>query len=272
MILIGTSGFSYDDWKGFFYPEDLDKRDMLAYYASQFPAVEVNSTYYTIPGPGAFYGMARKTPPDFKFTVKVHKDMTHAEETDRGVFRTFAKSIHPLVEQGKLGCVLAQYPWGFKPSEAAHGRLRELRDELADAPTVVEFRNAAWVTPQTFELLRELHLGFCCVDEPNLRGLVPAVAAATSPVGYVRFHGRNAARWWNHEHAWERYDYLYTEEELSQWVPKVQSLAAKTDVTYLFFNNHYQGKSAQNAKMFAKMLSLPYPEAGPAQSALFDAG
>jgi uncharacterized protein YecE (DUF72 family) len=91
---------------------------------------------------------------------------------------------------------------------------------------------------------------------------MPPVAVATSRVGYVRFHGRNAQKWWNHEQAWERYDYLYSEQELAEWVPKVRALASETDVTYLFFNNHYQGKSAQNARMFAKMLSLAIPETG----------
>jgi len=141
---------------------------------------------------------------------------------------------------------------------------------VGDVPTVVEVRNAGWAAVETYDLLKRLGFGFCSVDEPALRGLMPRVAVATSRVGYVRFHGRNAADWWKHEHAWQRYNYLYSEEELAEWAPRVRSLDAETDVTYLFFNNHYQGKSAQNAVMFAKMLSLPLGEGGPAQQGLFD--
>jgi uncharacterized protein YecE (DUF72 family) len=88
---------------------------------------------------------------------------------------------------------------------------------------------------------------------------MPRIVKATSPIGYVRFHGRNAAKWWQHEHAYERYDYLYTEDELAEWVPKIRELADETDKTYLFFNNHYQGKAGQNAQMMAQLLNLTLP-------------
>lgn len=126
-------------------------------------------------------------------------------------------------------------------------------------PTVVEFRNSAWISEDTFALLKDLGLGFCSVDEPRLKGLIPPVAAATSAIGYVRFHGRNAAKWFKHDQAYERYDYLYSEEELNEWIPKVKDIESKTVQTYVFFNNHYQGKSVRNAMMFAKLLGLLLP-------------
>jgi len=264
MIYIGTSGFSYDDWKGRFYPDDIDKKKMLDYYSRQFSCVEINSTYYAIPSPFTFVSMMRKSPPDFKFVVKAHKDMTHAGEAQPSAFEGFKASIQPVVEQGRLGCVLAQYPWSFKHTPENQDRLRQFKDMIRDIPTVIEFRNADWVNDETLHLLRELDLGFCSVDEPGLKGLMPRIAVATSEVGYVRFHGRNAKEWWQHEQAWQRYNYLYTPEELEEWVPKVRGLAEETSSTYLFFNNHYQGKSAQNARMFAGMLDLPLPEAPPA--------
>jgi uncharacterized protein YecE (DUF72 family) len=259
MIYIGTSGFSYDDWKGEFYPAKIAKKDMLAYYARSFGAVEINSTYYAIPGAASFASMDRKTPDDFRFVVKAHKDMTHAETPNAAGFDAFMGSIGPLIDSGKLGCVLAQYPWGFKPNEVNIGRLRDLRDRLGDVRAVVEFRNSEWVNDETFGLLRELDLGFCCVDEPQLKGLMPKVSVVTSETGYIRFHGRNAKNWWKHEESHERYDYLYSEEELQEWVPKAEEVIENASDTYMFFNNHFRGKSAINARMFAGMLGLTLP-------------
>jgi uncharacterized protein YecE (DUF72 family) len=262
MIRIGTSGFSYDDWIGCFYPEHIGKSDMLAHYARQFDTVEINSSYYTIPGPRSFAGMARKTPDNFDFMVKAHKDMTHVESLERDVFDRFLESISPLREADKLGCVLAQFPWGFKCTRENSEMLRKFKDMIGAVPTVVEFRNADWVNDDTFGPLRELDLGFCSVDEPHLKGLMPPVVVATSDIGYVRFHGRNAAKWWSHEESYERYDYLYSEQELMEWMPKIMDLTSKVQKVYLFFNNHYRGQSATNAKMFSRMLGLDPPLMG----------
>lgn len=259
MIYIGTSGFSYDDWKGHFYPERIDKKGMLSYYASVFNAVEINSTYYAIPPASTFASMSRRTPDGFQFVVKAHKDMTHSEKPEAASFDAFLAAIQPVRDAGKLGCVLAQYPWSFKPVPENSDRLRDLRDRVGDLPTVVEFRNAGWVTEEAFALLLGLRMGFCAVDEPDLKGLMPRVGAATSDVGYVRFHGRNARKWWKHEESYERYNYLYTKEELSDWVPKVEDIDSSTEKTYVFFNNHYRGQSAENARMFARMLNLSLP-------------
>ena len=259
MIRIGTSGFSYGDWKGKFYPERTAKKDMLAYYARGFNTTEINSTYYAIPAPNSFEAMAKKTPDDFEFVVKAHKDMTHIANPQREVFDTFLSSIEPLREAGKFGCMLAQYPWSFSRTPENIAGLREFRDRIGDLPAVIEFRNAGWVNEETFGLLRELDLGFCSVDEPHLKGLMPPIATATSNIGYVRFHGRNAKNWWKHEESYQRYDYLYTEEELTPWVPRVAEIEGQTSKTYVFFNNHYQGKSADNARVFASMLGMDLP-------------
>ncbi len=119
---------------------------------------------------------------------------------------------------------------------------------------VVEFRNAAWVNQPTFDLLRSLGLGFCSVDEPRLRGLVPPVAVATDPLAYVRFHGRNAAKWYQHQEAWERYDYVYTEDELREWVPKLWELDATAPLTLVYFNNHFGGQAVRGARDLGQLL------------------
>lgn len=270
MILIGTSGFSYEDWKGEFYPVGISSKEMLSFYCRVFPAVEINSSYYAVPSRASVAEMARKTPADFRFTVKAHKDITHSERCDSKTIKTLLASIEPLKDSGKLGCVIAQYPWSFRPSNSSHARLAELAEIMKNIPTVIEFRNSAWNNDETIELLRELGLGFCCVDGPELKELMPRTCAASSNIGYVRFHGRNTQKWWSHEKTWERYDYLYTEDELAEWIPKITALADKTESVYVFFNNHYRGKAAQNARMLARMLSIPAVEMPkPDQPSLF---
>jgi uncharacterized protein YecE (DUF72 family) len=252
---VGTSGYSYDDWVGNFYPVDLGRSDFLAYYAQVFDTVEVNYTYYTMPSPRTTRAMAAKVGPDFRFSVKAHSSMTHARDADESVFDAFRAGLEPMAADGKLGVVLAQFPFSFKPGEDAAAWLQTFRRRIGDLPTVVELRNRAWVGEETFSLLQELGFGFCCVDEPRLRGLMPPVARATSDVGYVRFHGRNADKWWEHEEAWQRYDYLYPRAELAEWVPKVRHLAERAGVVYAYFNNHYQAQAVTNASLFRDLLA-----------------
>ncbi|MDI7277373.1 MAG: DUF72 domain-containing protein, partial [Anaerolineae bacterium] len=162
--------------------------------------------------------------------------------------------IAPLVEEGKLGCILAQFPYSFHQTPENRDYLRQFRDRMEGLPTVIEFRNRAWLQPEVFDLMRELGLGFCCVDEPRLKGLMPPIAVATSPVAYVRFHGRNAKKWWHHENAWERYDYSYTVEELQEWQPKIQSLDEQAEKTFVFANNHWQGQAVGTARQLRLLL------------------
>jgi len=255
MIRIGTSGFSYKDWVGHFYPVGTVDRDRLRVYAEHFDAVEVNSSYYRIGHPRIYSPMAKKVPAGFEFVVKANQAMTHERELNREVFREFCESVGPLLDEGKFGCVLAQFPWSFKRTPENEAYLRTFRERIEPLPTVIEFRNLEWCEPDVFEVLRELGFGFCCVDEPRLKGLMPPVVTATSPLGYVRFHGRNAQKWWKQTEAWERYDYQYNEEELKEWVPKIESVAEETEKEYVFFNNHYQGQAATNAQMLLDLLS-----------------
>ncbi|MBU0492828.1 MAG: DUF72 domain-containing protein, partial [Chloroflexi bacterium] len=236
-MLIGTSGFSYDDWVGRVYPPDLPKRDWLNYYAQEFDVTEINATYYRILPPSTFARMIDKTPAGFQFVVKANKGMTHERDDNAAVFAQFRAAVQPLVDEGRFGCILAQFPFSFHATAENREYLKFLREHLGNLPTVVEFRNAAWLGEETYVLLRELGLGFCCVDEPRLKGLIPPVAVVTSSIGYVRFHGRNYQRWWQHDHAWERYDYTYKEEELAEWVPKIQEMAQQSEQVYLFANN-----------------------------------
>jgi uncharacterized protein YecE (DUF72 family) len=255
MIYIGTAGFSYQDWKGAFYPKDQDKRHMLEYYSSRFPVVEVNSTWHALPSPKSILSMARRTPPDFEFILKAYKGLTHQYEDNDEEFTRFRELIRPMEDHGKLACLLAQFPWGFKNTDANRDYLKHFREKLPDQEIAVEFRNEEWITDETLDLLRQLKMAFCCVDEPRLKGLVKPHVFLTTNIGYVRFHGRNYETWWDRKRkSWERYNYLYSEEELQEWVPRIMELEKKAERTYTIFNNHYRGKAARNAAMMAQLL------------------
>lgn len=252
MIKIGTSGFSYDDWVGPVYPPDLPARERLTYYAERFPTVELNVTYYRVPDARTVEGWVRRTPADFLFAVKAFQGLTHEREAPD--FPGFVAALAPLVESGKLGCVLAQFPYSFHPTRENREYLALLRAGFGELPVVVELRNAGWVAEETFDLLRSLALGYCCVDEPQLRGLMPPIAIATGPVAYVRFHGRNAAKWYAHDEAWERYDYSYSASELNEWVPRIRELDAQVPLTLVYFNNHYVGQAPKGARDLSQLM------------------
>ena len=173
MIRLGTSGFSYDDWIGPVYPEDLPRIQWLPFYSTLFDTVELNVTYYRIPSRKVVEGWVKRTPEEFTFSVKAHRSLTHErKDPDIGLY---AESVMPLVEASKLACVLLQFPHSFRPSQENRDYLLYLRRGLDAFPVVVEFRHSAWVSDDTFTLLESNELGFCCVDEPNLKGLMPSV-------------------------------------------------------------------------------------------------
>ncbi|MFH1069435.1 MAG: DUF72 domain-containing protein [Candidatus Glassbacteria bacterium] len=261
MILIGTSGYYYDDWKGVFYPPGLAKRDFLAYYSSRFPALELNSSYYAVPSGSLVRALALNTPAGFQVVVKAYKGITHERAVSAGeIQKGFLQAIEPLAAAGKLAAVLYQFPQSFRYGSASLELVGRILDGGGDLPAVVEFRHASWMNEQAWVFLRCYEAGFCSVDEPALPGLMPPEAVCTSGrIGYLRFHGRNAQKWWNHREAWERYDYLYPDEELAGWLKNIRWLEDHTDKTFIFFNNHRSGQAAQNAGMMEEMLGIEPP-------------
>jgi uncharacterized protein YecE (DUF72 family) len=278
VILIGTSGYSFPDWVGPFYPRGTESRQMLGYYVRHFPAVEVNATYYRIPPPATMASMERRTPPGFEFVVKANQEMTHMQRVEQPLYDDFLRSVEPLRAAGKLSGVLAQFPYSFRHSREGEEFLRTLRGRIPEIPLFVEFRHDSWIRDETFRFLEDTHLGYVSVDEPELPGLVPPIARATDEIGYVRFHGRNRANWWGSTRGAEagapgarrvrepasvrggdRYDYLYSEGELREWVEKIRELSAKTKKTFVFFNNCHVGQAATGAKLMRRLLELPEP-------------
>ena len=225
-IRVGTSGYSFADWVGPFYPPGTERGAMLDEYVRHFDVVEINSSYYRVPSADMFERMERKTPDGFEFVVKLYKGMTHEIENDAATHRAFLEAVEPLRDAGKFAGYLAQFPWKFKNGEEARRHLERLREGLGDAPLFVEFRHDSWIVPHTFDFLREHGLGYCSVDEPNLKGLVPPLVEATTGIGYVRLHGRNARNWWGRGGG-DRYDYDYSEAELGEWSAKLLSLEEK---------------------------------------------
>ena len=254
MLYFGTSGFSYNDWVGSFYPRGMPRREWLNYYTREFNALELNSTFYALPKLSILKAMIDKTGEGFLFSIKANQEMTHQRQHDSRVFAAFVHMLQPFIEAGKLGCVLAQFPYSFGFSRQNWDYLELLRERLGDLPVVVEFRNAQWLRSEVFDWLRSYNLGFCCVDEPQLPKLLPPLAEVTSNVGYVRFHGRNAVKWWQHEHAYERYDYTYSAEELRDWLPKISKLDSLAERTFIFANNHWRGQAIGTIRQLRLMV------------------
>lgn len=252
-ILVGTSGYSFPDWVGPFYPPGLKSADMLSFYSERFPAVEVNSTYYRVPPPRVTARMAEKTPPAFRFVVKAPQSLTHERRLDPAEMAAFRACLEPLQAADKLDGVLLQFPWSFRPDPTSRRFLAGTRAALPDLPLWAEFRNARWASADTFADLRAHGLGYCIVDEPALPGLMPPVVELTAPAGYVRFHGRNAANWWGRGGG-DRYDYLYSPPELMAWVARIHDLARRAEKVYVFFNNCHAGQAARNAQLMQELL------------------
>lgn len=262
MIKIGTSGFSFPDWIGTIYPSNIKKGDMLPYYEKKlgFTITEINSTYYTIPSQKSFTGMMRKTSKDFEFTVKAHKSLTHEIKDkvtgkfidNKDSFKRFIYSIDPLKKENRLTAVLAQFPYSFHTTKENYDYIKAFKDNLGDIPFVVEFRNANWHNEKSTTFLIQNNIGYCVVDEPKFKSLMPYNPTATTDLGYFRFHGRNPH--WFQASVSERYDYLYTKEELQSFVPDIKKINDSVQKTIVMFNNCHAGKSVINAKEMMEML------------------
>ncbi|MHB8145998.1 MAG: DUF72 domain-containing protein [Vulcanimicrobiaceae bacterium] len=257
MIYIGTCGFAYRDWIGAFYPPKIKPVEMLGFYARRFSAVEIDATYYGVLDRRIVQRMHANTPDTFRFSFKAPATITQVRGGDEeGVHddaARFLESIEPVATAGKLACVLLQFAPGFRPTARGCRYLEQVAAVMKGTPLVVEFREAAWQNGRTLALLRDLRMGYCNVDMPALDGLLEPSADATSPIGYVRFHGRNAGQWWSGDRV-TRYAYTYERDELEPWGTRIIEIAAQTQATYAFFNNHASGSAARDAAILGDVL------------------
>jgi len=255
IVRVGTSGYSFRDWTPGFYPLTLPESQWLRFYAHRFSTLELNTSYYGIPKPTTIRRLVDETPPGFRVMVKANQRTTH-ERADAAVASELREAIEPLVANGMLAGVLAQFPWSFRNTAANRDYLVEIAQRTPDVDWFVEFRHRGWIVPVVGDLLREHGVGYVSVDEPDLPGLVPPVAKATTPVAYIRLHGRNADAWWGGDAS--RYDYLYTREELAPWAEKIVGLAGSVREAYVFFNNCHDSKAPTNAALLRELImALP---------------
>ncbi len=272
-IRVGTSGWHYprgeDRWTGLFYPPKVT--DELCYYAERFDTVEVNVTFYRPVPPETARGWAEKTPDGFDFSVKLYQKFTHPKmyeeatgrpaAVSRADFEQFRRGIAPLVEAGKLGALLAQFPPSFKRSEETIRMLDGLLSELDGYPVVVELRHRSWSEGEAADLTEELLLkhraGWAQIDEPKFATSVRQPMAVRGGIGYFRLHGRNAREWWKKDAGGRRYDYLYSEAELAPLAGAVAAASDRAERTYVYFNNHFRAQAVANALMLKQQLGLP---------------
>jgi len=242
---LGTSGWSYKEWEGPFYPKGEKKK--LTYYSKFFDTVEIDSTFYGYPSKGMILGATRSTPPGFVFSAKLPKVITHEKKLDleKGAKEDLFRFLHlmmPLVEDGKLGPLLVQLPPSFGYSDG----LKKLEDFLgvlpADVSFAVEFRNKSWLgKADAIDLLREHNVAITTVDEP----LLPPDTTTTADFAFVRWHGKGEMPWYN---------YRYRQDELQGWSKKVEAIATKTKKVYGYFNNHFHGYAVENSLKMMELL------------------
>jgi len=256
MIYVGTSGYSYPDWKGVFYPEDIKSRDYLAWYSRHFPFVEINGSYYRMPSHESMVRMADAVSRDFRFSVKAVQSLTHDrhfpdEKTMQAEVEAFSHSVSGLGDQ--LSCVLLQFPFSFHYTDDNRRYLAALVEMLAPLSLAVEFRNRDWDHPRVLGGLEKRGITPVSVELPSLGALPESSLQLCGETGYVRFHGRNAAQWWTGT-AVSRYDYFYSEMELEPWADALARAAVKIVSLFVAFNNHHKAQAVRNADMFISML------------------
>ncbi len=269
-ITVGTCNWS--DHEGF-YPKGLAPGRRLLHYARFFPVVEVDSSYYAIPPVSRTAGWAHDTPPGFRFNVKAYRSLTF-HEREAGVPRApteeevtrFLACLEPLRDAGKLVAVHYQFPPWFTAGPENRERVALLRQRHPKDLLVVEFRHRSWASPEHLpkltSLLREAQLSLCLVDEPQLgQGSFPRLLEVTDPrLVVVRFHGRNRATWYKAgATSGDRFNYLYSPEELGDWVPSIRRLAATVERLQLLFNNNRANYAVINGLQMAHLLELGYP-------------
>ena len=257
-LLVGTSGYSYNEWADAgFYPPDTKAGQMLLIYTRNFPITELNYTWYQMPKAEAVERMRQRVPPSFRFAAKLTRSLTHEVDPDRwhAQVAQYRGGIAPLLQARQLVAILLQLPPSFGRNPKNRYYLAALLDELAGLPVAVEFRNASWATDKVFTELERRRTTLVSVDEPDLPGLFPKLDVVTNPdLFYVRFHGRNV-RGWRSGNMQKQFDYDYTDDELREWTDgRIEKMAKQTRAGALFFNNHVRAQAPQNARQLMRLL------------------
>jgi uncharacterized protein YecE (DUF72 family) len=300
-VLLGTCSWTDKSLieSGTFYPApSLSAEDRLRYYATQFPLVEVDSTYYALPNARTSALWAERTPPGFVFDIKAFRLFTghwaekrafprdlqdalgDVPERKRGYYykdvpvevvdetwRRFVAALEPLRVENKMGLVLLQFPSWVHSSDKTKDHILTAQEKLAGHSLAIEFRHHSWLDDEnradTLAFLRDNGLVFVSVDEPQgFTSSLPPLAEATADLAYVRFHGRNAATWEAPGvTAADRFDWYYSEEEMGEWVPRLQALQAQATSVHALMNTNRGDQGPVNARLLARLLQVPLPDA-----------
>lgn len=247
-VLLGTSGWSYNEWVGVFYPTASESK--LRHYTRVFQTAEIDSTFYAYPQKGMVLGWDRYSPAGFIFNAKIPRTITHerlrdlGEEVEADLDR-FAELMEPLNQTGKLGCLLLQLPPSYKYDP---NHLESLLSILPhNYKYAVEFRHKTWLRDETWNILSKYNVAYTIVDEP----LLPPDVHITADFAYLRWHGHGLKPW---------YDYHYSEEELEHWIPRVTNIKRDVTTLYGYFNNHFHGYAVENCLHVLEMLGELTPE------------
>ena len=252
IIRIGPAGWSYKDWEGVVYPKKPGaKFDPLEYLVRFFNTIEINSSFYRPFTVTTAKSWAKRvaSAKEFLFTAKLHRAFTHergkATEPDEKAVR---EGLDELESAQKLGALLLQFPWSFKNTDEDRVYLAKLLNRFKNYPLVLEIRHSSWNTPQIYEWLEEAGVGICNIDQPLFTRSIKPAALTTSQIGYVRLHGRNYQDWFREKAPRDdRYNYLYSLDELEPWITRIKEIAAKTKESYVITNNHFRGQAVVNA-------------------------
>ena len=257
-ILLGPAGWSYADWEGIVYPQNKPRGfHKAAYLAQFFDTIEINTSFYNPLRAEVVKSWVEKIRhnPSFKFTAKLWKRFTHERNANLQDETVFKKGLEPLVDSRRLGALLLQFPWSFKNTRENHEYLSGLFVQFMEYPLVVEVRHGSWNEPQVFEWLHGQGVGFCNIDQPVIGKSIEPSQHLTMAVGYVRLHGRNYEHWFTaNTLPEERYNYLYTIDELKPWAERIANLARDAQTVFVITNNHYQGKAVANALQLTSLL------------------
>jgi uncharacterized protein YecE (DUF72 family) len=260
-VLVGVAGWSYDDWNGIVYPWRRPRGFHEARFLSEyFDTIEINTSFYSPLRPdfASHWLELVSANPRFQFTAKLWQRFTHETAAGAEDEKAVREGFAPLLNAGRLGAVLLQFPFSFHQTAENLGRLKQILHRFGDYPLVVEVRHASWSEPKFYELLRERGVGICNIDQPVIGKSIKPERRVTSAIGYFRLHGRRYDTWFSDDPeipSHERYNYLYGEQELLPWADRVRHVAEHAKTTFVVANNHFQGKAAVNALQFVHLLT-----------------
>jgi uncharacterized protein YecE (DUF72 family) len=260
-IYVGPAGWSYKDWNSIVYPTKRPKGFHEAEFLARiFDTIEINTSfYYPLKTTLASQWVKRiSANPRFLFTAKLWQKFTHETAATAEDVREVRAGFDILADAHRLGAVLLQFPFAFHNTPENLTYMSKLIDEFRTYPLVVEVRHSSWSHPEFYAHLKQQNVGFANIDQPIIGHSIKPTDEATSNIGYVRLHGRRYDTWFSDDPttpAFERYNYLYSEQELLPWAERIETVAGHTRSTFVVTNNHFQGKGIVNALQLIHLLT-----------------